>query len=153
MPLENIARFNEMTGKIFACLYLSFPVPTSLWPNATGVEAKYVDGITADCPPSLDNRNDFDFFHSTVGWLITTGYLTADRDDQKNVLRGYNNAVLTAKGLEVLQATPDSLKPSESLGDKLANASKSGAKEILRSTTEIALGIGVKLLTQRLGLP
>ncbi|MNG30984.1 hypothetical protein D3C84_1167130 [compost metagenome] len=60
--------------------------------------------------------------------------------------------MLTAKGLEVLNAVPDSLAQRTSIGEQLAEASKSGGKELLRSITTEALGIGVRLVMKGAGL-
>ncbi|MNR50332.1 hypothetical protein D3C85_1698370 [compost metagenome] len=64
----------------------------------------------------------------------------------------FTKAVLTAKGLEVLNAVPDSLAQRTSIGEQLAEASKSGGKELLRSITTEALGIGVRLVMKGAGL-
>lgn len=64
----------------------------------------------------------------------------------------FTKAVLTAKGLEVLNAVPDRLVQQTSIGEQLAEASKSGIKETLRTITTEALGIGVRLLLKESGL-
>ncbi|MOA26170.1 hypothetical protein D3C78_1469440 [compost metagenome] len=60
---------------------------------------------------------------------------------------------LTAKGLEVLKATPASLQTGPSLGEQLVDASKSGTKELVRGAVGEALSLGARLFSNHLGLP
>ena len=143
MASSNIEKFDELVGRIFAELYQQFPLPIRLDP------ANYCDQAVTECPhtyapvPTADSK----FFSATVVWLHSTGYLTYGHKDPENVT-GFFDCVLTAKGLEVLKATPDSL--SASLGERLTTAATSGAKEIVRSLTNQILGVGVSYLTKQL---
>ncbi|HGX8811798.1 TPA: hypothetical protein ACJINV_005080, partial [Escherichia coli] len=87
MAPKNIERFNEIVGEIFGRLYESFPVK---------IDIKAVDIV---------RQNELTFFLDTVDWLKNSGYLIGARSSG-----GIHNAVLTAKGLEVLNATPGSLE-------------------------------------------
>jgi hypothetical protein len=152
MATSNIDQFNEITGRVFAHLYQAFPIPTDLRPAVIEIqEASRGDydpilGTTSGQEPK--SQEEQLFVHS-VEWLRQTGYLTAERYAMSD---HFTKAVLTAKGLEVLNAVPGSLKQRLSIGEQLADASRSGGKELLRSITTEALGIGVRLVMKGAGL-
>lgn len=146
MTTSNIKRFDELTGQILGVLYEQFPVPHFL---ALG---KLVpDGYSYDesCGGDAPNEQGL-FFFACIDWLAESGYL---RFRDKNHHYGYHDAVLTAKGLEVLKATPESLSTEATLGDQLIDATKSGAKGMLGKVAEQALSLGVRIATNHLGLP
>lgn len=146
MSAHNIEKFNEITGQVLAYLYVSFPVPVDLSPASIGIdeapEGKYepTSGLVAGGKPKTEEEL---FFGHSVAWLIATGYLSADR-----LLSGvfFRQAILTAKGLEVLKATPASLS-SSSFGEQLQTAAKDGMLDTIKSLTNEALSRGVGLAT------
>ncbi|WP_370599570.1 hypothetical protein [Pseudomonas nitroreducens] len=156
MATRNIDEFNEITGKVFALLYEAFPLPIGLRPTAIGIEehepGEYdpVSGKVSGRTPVTEE--EIVFGHS-VQWLEEAGYLTSIRGQSQGYPRLYfAESRLTAKGLEVLNAMPDNLTKRESIGQQLAEASKSGGKELLRTITTEALGIGVQLGAKAFGL-
>ncbi|UVK85233.1 hypothetical protein LOY46_11315 [Pseudomonas sichuanensis] len=145
MTTNNIELFDVLTGRVFAELYQHFPVAEHLesW--------SYRDLFTGT--PIQDGwlaKEDAIFFQSTVEWLGSAGYI-----EHGNSLNNgdVQFCVLTAKGLEVLKAFPMSLQSGPTLGDKLVDASKGGAKEVLRGVASEALSLGARMLTTHLGLP
>jgi hypothetical protein len=72
-------------------------------------------------------------------WLVDVGYLHGT----PAAYDGINNAVLTAKELEVLKATPDSLQGS--LGERLVEVVKADSREVGRSVLGQILGLGAGL--------
>lgn len=74
-------------------------------------------------------------------WLVDAGYIHGTSLEYE----GINDAVLTAKGLEVLKATPDSLQGS--LGERLVEAVKADSREVGRTVLGQIIGLGVGLLT------
>lgn len=152
MATSNIDQFNEITGQVFAHLYQAFPIPTELRPSSIGLleaapgDYDHESGIVSGAEEK--SHAEMVFKHS-VDWLIRTGYLTCRQYPGSDV---FEAAVLTAKGLEVLNAVPGSLQQKASIGEQLAEASKSGGKELLRSITTEALGIGVRLVLRSAGL-
>ncbi|PTT02208.1 hypothetical protein [Pseudomonas sp. HMWF006] len=146
MTASNIKKFDELTGQILGVLYEGFPVPRPL--------------LLGDLMPggiSFDERIGFDvpnkhgeFLFASIEWLAESGYL---RYKQKIHATGYTDCVLTAKGLEVLKATPDSLSTESSLGEQLVDASKIGAKSLVGDLAGQVLSIGVKFATNHFGLP
>ncbi len=125
MAPKNIERFNEIVGEIFGRLYESFPVK---------IDIKAVDIV---------RQNELTFFLDTVDWLKNSGYLIGARSSG-----GIHNAVLTAKGLEVLNATPGSLE--KPLGVRISDSIKIEGKEALRSLVSQTLGIGLQYMSRGL---
>lgn len=146
MTASNIKRFDELTGQILSVLYESFPVPRVLL-----LKDLIPDGISFDERIGFDVPNENgEFLFACIDWLTESGYL---RFKDKVQATGYTECVLTAKGLEVLKATPDSLSTESSLGEQLVDASKTGAKSLIGDLAGQALSIGVKFATNHLGLP
>lgn len=146
MVAKNIEHFNEVTGQVFACLYESFPLPLALRPKLLGIDEH--DG--GECSPEIaealgvepQSAEEVLFKHS-VTWLIQAGYISAKPPSYGSYF--FAEARLTAKGLEVLNAIPENLTKREPLGEQLAAATKSGAKELMRTITTEVLGVGVRL--------
>lgn len=148
MSDSNIERFDEITGKIFAHLYQSFPVPTRLGTQLVGVSVSSMVTIPHSGPAyggihDLDEaeRKTVDFFVHSAKWLAKAGYIDILLIGQTEFL----DVTLTAKGLEVLKATPKSLENSESLGQQLVTAAKGGFADQLRDLTSSVLKRGVAL--------
>lgn len=147
MTASNIERFDEYAGAIFAKLYDTFPLPTELTPYqfvGANLREPARDGLG-----TVQNDNAY-FFISCVDWLRSAGYLAIGGSYDDGT---YLDCVLTAKGLEVLKAVPESLQSGPSLGEKLVDASKSGTKELMRGVVGEALSIGARMFTNHLGLP
>lgn len=153
MGSRNIEQFNEITGQVFACLYESFPLPMALRPKLLGIEehegGEYSPevGMTLGLEPQ--SAEEVLFKHS-VTWLIQAGYIAAKKPGYDSHF--FAEARLTAKGLEVLNAIPENLIKREPLGEQLAKASKSGAKELMRTITTEVLGAGVRLGLKAAGM-
>jgi hypothetical protein len=144
MAVSNIEKFDDMVGKMFAQLYLSFPVPHAL-PAEDFMEAatRPHDTYEIDLP-----TDDAEFFIATAQWLVKSGFIYGTPRHYTHI----EDAVLTAKGLEVLHATPNSLDTGPSLGALMADAAKAGGKETLRSLVTEALSLGVKLVSPIVGI-
>lgn len=146
MTASNIKKFDELTGQVLGVLYESFPVPHALL-----LKDLIPDGISFDERIGFDVPNENgEFMFACIDWLAESGYL---RFKNKIQATGYSECVLTAKGLEVLKATPDSLNTEPSIGEQLVDASKTGAKSLIGDLAGQALSIGVKFATNHLGLP
>uniref|UniRef100_UPI0035C73130 hypothetical protein n=1 Tax=Serratia quinivorans TaxID=137545 RepID=UPI0035C73130 len=145
MTATNIERFNDIVGIIFGKLYESFPVKTDIMALdiVGGIEKMEYFGNHDAEDVLTASRDDVMFFLDTVDWLQDSGYLTAVGSTD-----GIHSAVLTAKGLEVLNATPGSLETP--LGARILDTAKSEGKEALRSLVSQALGIGLQYVTRGL---
>ncbi|MGU5652243.1 hypothetical protein [Aeromonas allosaccharophila] len=150
--VSNIERFDTIVVLALAELYSSFPVPRYLASSKFIVteDGEHIDGLTPeeegllfDEDPYLNDpyfkRKQFAF--ESLRWLVEAGYLhgiPAAHD-------GIRNAVLTAKGLEVLKAIPDCLQGS--LGERLVEAVKADSREVGRSVLGQIIALGVGLLS------
>ncbi|PMZ92711.1 MULTISPECIES: hypothetical protein [unclassified Pseudomonas] len=144
MAVSNIDVFNEFTGKILGDLYLQFPKPKCLMADAY-VESpmKWNEHAQMEVP-----SEETEFFMATAQWLANAGYLSGNVWPGSHV----SDAVLTAKGLEVLNAIPESLSGGPSIGERLADAAKEGGKETMRGLVSEALGLGARLISPLVGL-
>ena len=144
MAVSNIDLFNDLTGKMLGDLYLHFPLPKPLLAEEY-VEAatKWVEKYQVDMP-----SDEAEFFIATAQWLVNAGYLTGKIRPYTHV----EDAVLTAKGLEILNAIPESLIGGPSIGERLADAAKEGGKETMRGLVSEALGLGARLISPLVGL-
>lgn len=146
MTASNIERFDEITGQVLGALYEQFPVPRRLF-----IKDFVQDGYTMDDQLGMEIPNDTgDFVLASIAWLADAGYL---RYYEEVHGMGFLASVLTAKGLEVLKATPASLQVGPSLGEKLVDASKGGTKEVLRGVVGEVLSMGARLASGQFGIP
>lgn len=144
MAVSNIEMFDDITGKIFAALYQSFPVPRYLMAESfVDVAMQFSEKHDMDIP-----TQEAEFFIATAQWLIQAGYLTGTPYPYLRV----DDAVLTAKGLEVLKAIPDSVSSKASIGEQLANTAKEEGREVFRGLVGQALGIGARIISPVFGL-
>lgn len=143
MSQTNIDRFDEIAGRVFVDLYDSFPQPRSL---------KLEDYVKDEDPEQnfvmewAKKEARCDFVNDSVSWLKEAGFITAG----KRMANCVPNAVLTAKGLECLKLTPESL--SSSAGKQLSEAAKSGSIELLKGITNQVLSVGVVLASHKMGI-
>ena len=133
--MKNIEIFNIVTGKLFADLYESFPVPLPI--NTYSIIDLIVgkdnyDGVWENEPVVT----------ASVKWLADSGYIWV-RDPEYQGEE--ETAVLTPKGLEVLQAMPSSIDSKVSLGDKLIELTTGGLKSGVSQIVKTAISEGVKL--------
>lgn len=147
MPQTNIEQFDEIAGQLLGRLYEKFPVRTRLY-----IKDFVADGFTIDEHVHAEVPNDKgDFFMACAEWLGEAGFL---HFKQKVYNVGFHDAVLTAKGLEVLKAVPESLQSGPTLGERMLSASKEvaggvakeSAAAALKELVRVALSSGVRYL-------
>lgn len=144
MNTSNIELFDELTGRILARLYQSFPIPIDLKSSSFFPQTHEIrDDITLDERLHLTK-----FFYATTLWLATAGYTSGSNRE----FSYSKEVVLTAKGLEVLKGTPSSISTEPSIGEQLAEAAKEEGKETLKNLVKVALSHGVKLIGPVVGL-
>jgi len=130
----NIELFNEYTAVIFATLYESFPIPTQL--SASDILDRE---NAADLSDQYDQER---VCFATIRWLNEAGYIRYKSDNEM----GFQNVVLTPKGLELLKAIPASLENSVSIGDHLIALMKTGTtREMAIDLVKLAFTEGFKL--------
>lgn len=137
---SNIEKFDRLAGKIFADLYESFPIPLAMFPTdyiSVVLEGAIYESAEDSGPDAVDA---FGFFVATYEWLEKAGFI----DVQTRMLDGTIEAVLTNKALEALKVLPESLSSKDSLGDRLARATRDGVTDQVRSLTGQVLGAGLR---------
>ncbi|MBP4058401.1 hypothetical protein [Aeromonas sp. Prich7-2] len=136
MTASNIEQFDAIAGQTFALLYEAFPIPIALpLVKYTGEGLVFeVDGFTGS-----ELTQQAELVMASLVWLVDSGYIRATVHQKS----GLAEAVLTAKGLETLKATPGSL--TTPLGERLKDAVKQDGREITRSLVSQALSIGLSL--------
>lgn len=113
--MSNLDKFNEITAKVFADCYSSFPVPLNF------CQSDYIEGVS-------DAESDPLFF-STLEWLKKHGYISFECPELG--WANYYDVQLTEKGLTALNAVPDALKEKKTVGDKVVEVVKTGSKELM----------------------
>ena len=137
MADTNIDRFDRLTGAVFAKLYKSFPV---------GVDLDVMEFSKVILPSEDDDElfcqifSQDEFFNSTVVWLRDAGFITFSNTTLDNNMA--YQCRLTAKALQVLKSTPESVG-GVTLGGQLGNAVTQGTMEALKTVANEALSRGV----------
>ena len=139
--MQNIELFDEYVARTLGMLYGSFPI-------RIGLDALQMSGNPEvdDFGVSIDERGKrskaFDVCMATIEWLIDTGYIDCKERDQY----GYSRCALTARGLEILKAVPESVQAQETIGEKLFCLIRKGssiepAKEAAKAAIRAGMGI------------
>lgn len=150
--VSNIERFDTIVVLALADLYSRFPVRQYLASSKFIVteDGEHIDGLSPEAEGLLFDEDPYlkdpyfmrkEFAYDSLRWLVDARYLHGT----PVAYDGINNAVLTAKGLEVLKATPDSLQGS--LGERLQEAVKHDAREVARSLMSQVLGLGLGFIS------
>lgn len=132
---DNIELFDDFAARILARLYEHFPQPTGLIFTMFGCE---------DAEPELSGALPYeaDVCVETMYRLMDFGFIAGNREQF-----GVSQAVLTLKGLEILNAVPSAIAEEGRLGDRLSHAVNQGAEETYRSVIRTVMTKGVELLT------
>lgn len=80
------------------------------------------------------SEEDIDLYIDTIKWLIDTGYILGHINHVHDT-----KLTLSHKGLELLKSVPSSVDSSQTLGEQLQGAIKSGAKDYAASLVSKAL--------------
>nr|VFK67713.1 MAG: hypothetical protein BECKUNK1418G_GA0071005_11596 [Candidatus Kentron sp. UNK]VFK73045.1 MAG: hypothetical protein BECKUNK1418H_GA0071006_11596 [Candidatus Kentron sp. UNK] len=78
----------------------------------------------------------------TIEWLRDAGYI----DCGKKCLFGYQDCVLTARGLEMLKSVPESVQTKKPIGDRLVALLKEKSMALAMETAKTAISAGIGLL-------
>lgn len=149
MAKTNIERFDEMSADILAFLYESFPVHVGVLPRVAGlteIETLSYDPVESTAVTSGERDPETDFFDATLAWLVQSGFV-----HHKDNGHFSNTYVLTSLGLQALKHVPKPSLGSETLGEKLSAATKSGAKEMAKEALNQVLSIGILALVKGAG--
>ena len=136
---RNIELFAEYTARILSRLYERFPVkcPLDVREFAGHTETDEFGVIVA---PDGRTSKEAEIARATIEWLAETGYLRAENASPPF---GYASCVPTARGLEVLKATPQSVRLKETLGDKLVRLVAEGSMDLAKDAVRAAVALAV----------
>lgn len=137
----NIELFDEYTGSVLAKLYQNFPIAIDLGVDEISGHTQMNDFGVIVNEKGKESKHAQVAWH-TIQWLKNAGYIHIET---QYPYTGYHGCVLTAKGLEVLKATPESVQPQEYLGDQLVSAAKNGTTATLKEAAKQAISTGIKL--------
>lgn len=121
--MSKIDTFNRGAALILAKLYEEFPTPIHL------DIAQLADGITDE---------EGDIYASTLLFLKDEGFVRAGSSVARGLMTA--NVVLTSKGLDILNSTPEVLQVSAPLGERVKDVAKSGSKEVLSAVMQAVIG-------------
>jgi len=138
----NIELFDEYTGKILAELYQNFPMPIHL-DNREVSGHRDINEYGEVLDETGEASKNADIALYTVEWLIEAGYVHSKHGRTSQYT--FATCVLSAKGLKVLKATPDSIKQKKYLGDMLVTAVKKGTADSVKEIAKLIISQGIKL--------
>ncbi|MDT4858939.1 hypothetical protein FQZ97_934320 [compost metagenome] len=105
MVIKKSKAFEDIVRKVFSHLLETFPVPAHLDASVAGYEVAGTRTVeeggfseVVDCAPS----NDELLFAHSVRWLAAEGYVRINQE----YYTSFQGVTLTARGLELLGATP-----------------------------------------------
>ena len=128
MPKNNMDDFNKCVAVVFDLLYKEFPIETEI----------IVDNLAKNVNEEISK-----IYFATIRFLEQERFIHC----KKAVYGGFVGVVLTAKGLSVLNITPDSIKKKETIANRISNALKTGSKEAVRVVIQEALKVSVSGLS------
>ena len=134
MPSPNIEAFNRSVALILARLYESFPAPLTL----------STPDIDPDAGPEALEVHDH-----TIAFLEREGFLVRSGGDDSGTV--HFAVVLSMRGLGVLNAVPESLSGSASVGERLVQIAKGGGLFTLKTATQQVLAAQLPALLKVLG--
>lgn len=141
---KTIDLFNRITGWVFGELYSHHPMPENF-----SIEHMPDELRTALSAPDLEAQGE-ELLYNTLTWLKQNGFIEVKDNDLD--LNGAVAVRLTLQGFQALSAIPSSLQPSETVGSKLAEFSKSSGKTawsaVIATLVGTALGAAGKAITK-----
>ncbi len=129
-PIDNMDAFNEYASRIFDFLYDEFPKASEV----------HLSRFLED----PEDRNRRDVFIGTMRFLKREGFLTYERMTAGT--NGYAMVVLTAKGLAVLDAVPESIQGNQSFIKRIRTALRAGTGEAAKATIQGLISFSVSSL-------
>lgn len=132
--MKNIELFDYYAGIIFSELIDEFPLPKDI---------KAADIVKNDIHIDEANKHVAIVYYTCL-WLKENGFVNLDNSfsSQKMV----SNVILTAKGLEILKQTPQSID-GKSLGDNLKAAVQTGKDEFIKQAVNKIFSLSLNLIS------
>jgi hypothetical protein len=114
--MSNMDDFEKGVALVLAELYKTFPQKTAIYTN------KLESGASDE---TIKN------YSGTIGFLAREGFIRCG--SMAGSGKAYANVVLTTKGLQILNAVPDTIKDKKTIGEKINDTLKSGSKDMLKN--------------------
>lgn len=147
MSQTNIERFDEVAAKVLTALYERFPQPVGLDPNIIGMMDEHPEQNELGEIIHSEEWHELDLFiHWTAKWLAEEGYLS-NRSGMMS-----SSFTLSAMGIKSLKHVDQPEIGSETLGEKIKNASTEGSRAVTSKLMDQFLSIGATVLTKTMGL-
>jgi len=147
MEKTNIERFDEVTAKILAALYETFPEPCYIDINALGMTEEQPTRNEIGEELHTDEWHSLDrFAQNAAKWLAEEGYLSSRSSGF------YGRYTLSAAGLKSMKHVDQPEIGSATLGDKLKTASAEGTKAATSKLVDQFLALGAPLITKAMGI-
>ncbi|KWB69247.1 hypothetical protein [Burkholderia ubonensis] len=134
---SNIEKFDLLVAKLLADLYEQFPIEAGITADAYGIDVENLFRFDGTIDGEI--TTELDFFCGTIRWLNRAGYIDYMGEHGSGA---FTNVVLTAKALEILKGTPESLRAPQALGDYLVDNVRGGATEAVKQGVAAALSAG-----------
>lgn len=141
MWMANIDLFDEYTAAIFAKLFEAFP-------RKIAIDAREIcghekcDDFGNVLNPEGNPSKQFEVALATIEWLRETGFIRVSSMHGQGAM----GVVLTASALLVLKSTPESIKVSESWGERLVGFTRQGSFGLAKETAKAIIGASVGLV-------
>ncbi len=132
MSDNNMDAFNDFASKIFDRLYSEFP--------------KELEILVKDFVDKQDGGDQHAIFSGTMSFLEREGFIVFQNPTHEGIRRIYGGSALTAKGLTILDAIPDSVKGSESFIQKIRTGIAAGGGEAVKAAIQSLIAYGVTLM-------
>jgi hypothetical protein len=139
--MDNIGRFNLVAGIIFARLYKMFPLRGVMLAEYLQQDC---ERLNLEC--GFAKRELVRLFSDTMLWLRDNGYISFSDPPKINERGIFSNVVLTAKGLEALKKSPESIDTGETIGEAISKAIKDNVADRIAKLVTFALGASASLI-------
>lgn len=147
MDKTNIERFDEVTAKILAALYETFPEPCYIDINALGMTNELPTRNEIGEVLHTDEWHNLDrFAQNSAKWLAEEGYLSARTSGF------YGRYTLSAAGLKSMKHVDQPEIGSTTLGEKMKTASSEGGRAAISKLVDQFLALGAPLITKAMGI-
>jgi len=115
--------FNKGAALILSKSYDEFPIPIYL--NIAQLDENMTD-------------EEGEIYSATLKFLHDEGFVRCGKSLNRGLMT--SNVILSSKGLDILNSTPDSLKEKVSLGDKVKDVASNGTKETISAVIQAVVG-------------
>mgnify|MGYP003600085909 CR=1 FL=1 len=147
MAKTNIERFDEVTAKILAALYETFPEPSYVDIRELGMSDEQPTRNESGQVFYSDEWNDLNrFAQNSAKWLAEEGYLSSRASGI------YPRYTLSAAGLKSMRHVDQPEIGSTTLGDQIKKASSEGARATTSKLVDQFLALGAPLITKVMGI-